>query len=59
MPKAARKSPGEVEDNGLLVVINPEEAEDHTSDLEALMTNIEEWVKAGDTRNLLNETPKT
>ena len=58
MPKAARKSPGEVEEAGLSGVINPEEAEDHTNDLEALMTNIEERVKAGDTRNLLNETLK-
>ena len=52
MPKAARKSPGEVEEASLSGVINPEEAEDHTNDLEALMTNIEERVKAGDTRNL-------
>ena len=58
MPKAARKSPGEVEETGLSGVINPEEAEDHANDLEALMANIEERVKAGDTKNSLNETLK-
>ena len=58
MLKAARKSLGEVEETGLLGVINPEESEDHANDLEASMANIEERVKAGDTRNLLNETLK-
>ena len=58
MPKTAQKLPGEVEETGLSGVINPEEAKDHTKDLEALMMNIEERVKAGDTRNLLSETLK-
>ena len=59
MPKASHKSiGGEVEETGLSGVINPEEAGDHTKDLEALMMNIEERVKAGDTMNLLSETLK-
>ena len=58
MPKAQRKSPEVAEESGLSAVINPEEAKDHVKDLEALMLNIKERVKAGDTGNLLNETLK-
>ena len=56
MPKAPRKSSEEAEEFGLSGVINPEEAKDHTRDLEALMMNIKERVKVGDTENLLRET---
>ena len=57
MPKASHKShSGEVKETGLMGVLNPEEAKDHTTDLEALMVNIEERVKVGDTENLLRET---
>ena len=58
MPKAQRKSPEEAGEFGLSAVINPEEAKDHVKDLEALMLNIKERVKTGDTGNLLNETLK-
>ena len=56
MPKAPRKSSEEAEEFGLSGLINPEEAKDHTRDLEALMMNIKERVKVGDTENLLRET---
>ena len=58
MLKAQRKSSEEAEEFGLSVVINPEEAKEHVKDLEALMLNIEERVKTGNTGNLLNETLK-
>ena len=56
MPKAQRKTSEEAEEIGLSAVINPDEAREHVKDLEALMSNIEERVKAGNTVNLLNET---
>ena len=56
MPKAQRKTSEEAEDIGLSAVINPDEAREHVKDLEALMSNIEERVKAGNTVNLLNKT---
>ena len=56
MPKAQRKTTEEAEEIGLSAVINPDEAREHVKDLEALMSNIEERVKAGNTVNLLNET---
>ena len=58
MLKAQRKSSEEAEEFGLSAVINPEEAKDHIKDLDALMLNIEERVKTGDTGNLLKETLK-
>ena len=56
MPKAQRKTSEEAEEIGLSAVINPDEAREHIKDLEALMSNIEERVKAGNAVNLLNET---
>ena len=56
MPKAQRKTSEEAEEIGLSAVINTDEAREHVKDLEALMSNIEERVKAGNTVNLLNET---
>ena len=56
MPKAQRKTSEEAEKVGLSAVINPDEAREHVKDLEALMSNIEERVKAGNTVNLLKET---
>ena len=58
MLKAQRKSPEEAGEFGLSAVINTEEAKDHVKDLEALMLNIKERVKTGDTGNLLNKTLK-
>ena len=55
MPKAMRESPEE-EEAGPSGIINPKEAEDHANDLELIMESIEEWVKAGDTKGLLDET---
>ena len=55
MPKAQRKTPEEAEEVGLSAVINPDEAREHVIDLEALMLNIEERVKAGNTVNLLKK----
>ena len=56
MPKAKRKTPEEAEEVGLSAIINPDEAREHVIDLEALMLNIEERVKAGNMVNLLKET---
>ena len=57
MPKATHKtvSTGE-SDNDPGSVVNPKQAEDHTNDLESIMASIEEWVQAGDTKGLLDET---
>ena len=56
MPKAQRKTSEEAEEIGPSAVINPDEAREHVKDLEALMSNVEEMVKTGNTVNLLKET---
>ena len=55
MPKATSKSSSEPEEEGFSPVTNPEEARDHISDLEALMTNMKLKIESGDTKNLLKE----
>ena len=57
IPKVTCKtgSTGE-SDNDPGGVVNPREAEDHANNLELIMASIEEWVKAGNTRGLLDET---
>ena len=47
MPKATRKSPDDTEEQGSSGVINPQEAQDHVMDLEALMTNMKEKIATG------------
>ena len=58
MPKAIRKSPDDTEEQGSSGVINPQEAQDHVMDLEALMANIKENITAGTMTGVLKETLK-
>ena len=56
MPKATSKSSDDTDEYASSAVINPEEAKDHITDLEALMRNMKERIEAGDTTDLLKQT---
>ena len=58
MPKATRKSPDDTEEQGSLGVINPQEAQDHVMDLEALMKNMKEKIATGTMTDVLKQTLK-
>ena len=58
MPKATRKTPDNTEEQGSSGVINPQEAQDHVMDLEALMTNMKEKLATGTMTDVLKQTLK-
>ena len=56
MPKATRKSSDDTEEHGSSAVTNPQEAQDHVMDLEALMKNMKEKIGAGNMTDMLKQT---
>ena len=56
MPRATSKSSNDTDEYVSSAVINPEEAKEHITDLEALMRNMKERIEAGDMMDLLKET---
>ena len=58
MPKATRKSSDDPEEHGSSAVTNPQEAQDHVMDLEALMKNMKEKIATRTMTDVLKQTLK-
>ena len=58
MPKATRKPSDDTEEHGSSAVTNPQEAQDHVMDLEALMKNMKEKIATGTMTDILKQTLK-
>ena len=56
MPKATRKSSDDTKEHGSSAVTNPQEAQDHVMDLEALMKKMKENIEAGNMTDILKQT---